>query len=448
MNAHTPTPLRILSALFAMLLLCLLLVPSVTALESGEEPELGEVSAALLYHLATGEVVLSKEADTNLGAGSTVKVMSGLLFCEKLGAALNQEILITKDMMEAVPSQPGRALGLSEGDILRTEALLYAAICGSYNDAFYLLAAYISGSTEDFVALMNARAQELGALSTSYTDPTGIRSGSRTTAEELLQVTRAAYENALFMELSGSASYHFQSLNLDRQIYNRNALISTKETPRYFNRYCKGMSAGSTSADGNCVVTSAEKNGEVYLSIVLGGQESDSLSYGYEVTNRMLNWVYKTYSYIEVVAAGSEICTLPVTVSDMTTEVPVTTDQSLSAYLPLGVTVGEEITYSIRLTVTSLEAPVTEGQFVGYLAVIYRDRVLGTVNLYTAGSAERSSLISSLKGIQALTQNRALVAGCLFFVVAISAWVATELIIRYRRRHKWDKYFSDRDGEL
>ncbi len=445
MKNHRNRCLRLFALLFVLLLLAL---PLSVAAEEETLPELSEASAVLLYHMASGEVVLSKEADTNLGAGSTVKLLSGLLFCEALAKDLTREITVTEAMEDAVPSQPGRSLGLSAGDIVRAEELLYAALCGSYNDVFYILATHIAGSTEDFLTVMNAKAQELGARSTSCTDPTGIRSGSRTTAADLLLIARAAYQNKLFMRLSGTVSHDFRSLNLERRIYNRNALLSTKETPRYFNPLCSGMSAGSTSADGNCVVTSAEKNGEVYLSVVLGGRETDTLAYGYEVTNRVIDWVYKTYSYIEVVKAGTEICTLPVTVSDLTSEVPVTTDQSLSAYLPAGVTVGEEVTYSIRLTVTSLEAPVTEGQFVGYLAVIYRDRVLGTVNLYTAGSAERSGIISSLKGIQALTQNRALVAGAVFFLAAVSAWIATELIVIYRRRHKWDKYFSDRDGEL
>ena len=78
----------------------------------------------------------------------------------------------------------------------------------------------------------------------------------------------------------------------------------------------------------------------------------------------------------------------------------------------------------------------------GYVAILYNGKVLGTVPLYTAGSAERSNIISSLKAIEDLTQNRRVMAGLIFFAVSLTVWIITEQIVASRRRHKWDKYFS------
>ena len=162
------------------------------------------------------------------------------------------------------------------------------------------------------------------------------------------------------------------------------------------------------------------------------------------MATRLIDWVYDTYTYMEVMSPNTTVCTIPVTVSDMTTEVSVYAKESLYAYLPRGVEIGKEITYSIRLNQTELEAPVHKDQFVGYVAVLYDDRVLGTVPLYTADEAVRSSVISSLKVISSWSQNRAIRAGVIFFVVAVSAYLTVEYVLYRRRRKKWDRYFSNK----
>ena len=204
------------------------------------------------------------------------------------------------------------------------------------------------------------------------------------------------------------------------------------------------MSAGYTQKGGNCVVTVATHNGESYLCIVLGGLDTEKVNYGYTVANRLIDWAYKNYANMEVLSPKTLICTVPVTVSDLVTEVEIRAKDSVVAYLPLGLEIGKDIQYSIRLTHTTLEAPVTEGTFVGYVAVIYNGTVLTTAPLYTAGSAERSGFIGRLKNIEEWTSNRAVLAGLIFFVVALIAWIVTENVIRSRRRKKWDKYFSDK----
>ncbi|MBQ7335267.1 MAG: D-alanyl-D-alanine carboxypeptidase [Clostridia bacterium] len=439
---------RIVKALCACLII-LLLIPlfciSASA-EVAEPPSMEEATAALLYHMESNTLVCSKAENVNLGAGSTVKVMAGLLFCEAFSDHVNDEVLITSQLIEAVPGVHGRILYIEEGDVLTVKQLLYAAICGSYNDAFYILGTYLAGSTENFLQRMNQKAQEIGATQTSFTDLTGIQSGSRTSAYDLLKIAQYAYENDLYMEICSVVSYSLSSLKISKTIYNRNALVCSIETPKYYHKYCFGMSAGSTSSDGNCVVAVAEHEGETYLCIVLGGIEDEetNVEYGYKITNRLIDWVYATYSYIEVISPETEICTVPVTVSDMTFEVNVRTDESLFAYLPAGVEIGKEITYSIRLSNTSLEAPVEPGTFVGYIAVIYEERVLGMLNLYTVEGAERSSIMSTLQTIENLFQNRAFCAGLIFFILSISAWVIIEYTVASRRKHKWDKYFSEK----
>ena len=206
------------------------------------------------------------------------------------------------------------------------------------------------------------------------------------------------------------------------------------------------MNVGSTASGGDCVVASATNGQESYLCIVLGCEESETVVHNqaYILSNNLINWVYRTYVYLDIITPDTVVCTSPVSVSDMTSQVEVKSNQTLSYYLPATATVGKEIQYSIRLTQTELEAPVKEGIFVGYVAVIYQDEIIGTVPLYTAGSAERSGFVSNLKIIQALTKNRPFLAGSIFFLVVLTAWIIIEAIAQRQRHRRWDKYFSNK----
>jgi len=431
--------------LFSILLL-LSSLPYAALADEIALPSLNEAAAAYLYHIESESLICSKEENTNLGAGSTVKVMAGLLFCEALANRQNERVVITAELLEAVPPASGYSLKIEQDDVLTVRQLLLAAICGSYNDAIYLLGAYLYGSVEECIEQMNLRAAEIGTKQTMFSDLTGINSGSRTTAADLAKIARVACENELYMELCNAKSFYLSTEKISKNIYNRNALISTQggAVTKYYNVYCNGMSAGSTAADGNCVVTVAKHDKETYLCIVLGGKEIEGDEYGYRITNRLIDWVYATYSYVEVITPEIDICTIPVTVSDFTTELRVRTKASFSAYLPKNVELGTDVTYSIRLNSETLEAPVDEDSFVGYVAIIYQSKVLETLELYTVERAERSSIASGLKWIQSLTENRAVIAGSLFFILSVIAWLITEYVLARRRRHKWDKYFSDK----
>lgn len=407
-------------------------------------PDIEGAGAVLMTHLQSGTVVCSKNEQETVFAGSTVKILSGLLFCEAFRGRTQETLLITEEMLAPVSGFHMR--DLTAGDVLTVEQLLYASVCGSYNDAFYILAFYHSGSVAQFVEQMNQRASQLGIERPSFTDPTGIDDASRISAVDLFKIASAAYQNDFYMSLCSTVKYQMSStLQMEAQtVYNRNELISSHMTTQYYNGKCKGMSAGYTQKGGNCVVTVSTHGGESYLCIVLGGADTEQINYGYAVANRLIDWVYKTYAYMEVLSPQTLICTIPVTVAELATEVEVKAKESVSAYLPSGLEIGKDIHYSIRLTHTSLEAPVTEGIFVGHVAVIYNGEILATAPLYTASTAERSGFIGQLKDIEAWTSDRAVRAGLIFFVTVLLAWIITENVIRIRRRHKWDKYFSDK----
>ena len=425
-----------------LLLLCSFALPSLAAPIA--KPSMDEASSVYLKHLQSGLVVCSKDEGYLVGAGSTVKIMAGLLFCEKFEAYSQEQIAITEELYDAIPRSHGRSLKLTVGEITTIEHLLYAAICGSYNDAFYVLAALASGSVDAFIAEMNARTTAMGLSNTVFEDVTGIVDGSRTTAEEVAQIALVAYQNRYYMAICNTISFEYFSSLKSQTVYNNNKMICVYQDQKYYNKKCIGMNAGSTTRDGNCVVTFAHKDEQTYVCVVMGGKEIDGIEFGYRIANRVIDWVFDSYSYMQILAPNTKICTVDVTVSDTVSSLDVIAKDSLHAYLPKGLELGKDITYSIRLTEPELEAPVQKDQFVGYVAILYDGQVLGTAPLYTVGEASRSSIGSGLGAIRLWLENRAVIAGIAFFVVGVTAYIIVEYVLQRRRHNRWDRYFSDK----
>ena len=437
------TMLRVVCLMVSLLLLLCVLPFSASAAEIAP-PSTEEASAVYLKHLESGLLVHSKSENFVIGAGSTVKIMAGLLLCERLSAYSQETIEITEKLYAAIPKTHGRSLKLVVGEYVSIEQLLWAAICGSYNDAYYVLAALTSETVENFIAEMNARATSMGLSNTAFEDVTGIVDGSRTTAAEIAEIALVAYQNPFYMALCSERSFYFSSSQKSQTLYNNNKLISPDQDQKYYNKKCIGVSAGSTTRDGNCVVTFAKQNDQTYICVVMGGKEADGIEFGYRVANRLVDWVFTAYSYTQILFPDTKICTLDVTVSDTATSVDVIVKDSLFAYLPKGLEIGKDITYSIRLTESELEAPVQKDQFVGYVAVLYNGQVLDTAPLYTAGEASRSPIGNGLSSIRSWLENRVVIAAIAFFVLGVSAYITVEYILQRKRHNRWDRYFSDK----
>ncbi len=440
---HKNATLRIVCLLISLLLL-LCALPFSSSAADITPPSMEEATAVYLKHLESNLIVTSKSEKFVVGAGSTVKIMSGILLCEKLSDRLQESVIITEELYTEIPQNHGRSLKLAIGESVTVEQLLWAAVCGSYNDAYYVLAAIASGSVENFKADMNARAAAMGLSNTAFEDVTGIIDGSRTTAEEVAEIALVAYQNPYYMAICNTVSFEYTSSNKYQTVYNNNKLVCQYQDQKYYNKKCIGMNAGSTTRDGNCVVTVAKQNDQTYVCIVMGGKEDNTTEFGYTIANRVVNWVFSSYTYMQILTPDTKICTLDVTVSDSASTVDVIVKDSLRAYLPKGLEIGKDIVYSIRLTETELEAPVENDQFVGYVAVLYEGRVLGTAPLYTAGEASRSSIGSGLGAIRSWLENRAVIAGIVFFVVGTTAYIIVEYILQRRRHNRWDRYFSNK----
>ena len=152
-----------LSFVLAILLVCVSVFPcllQVNAAESKENFDFSGVESVVLYNVSDGISIIKHNSNKLLNTSTSAKIITGLILCERLENSLDEKVEITKEMLSSVSGKRANP-PLQSGEIMSVRDLLYAAICGSYNDAAYVLAVYAAGGVAEFVTLMNQKAKSL-----------------------------------------------------------------------------------------------------------------------------------------------------------------------------------------------------------------------------------------------------------------------------------------------
>ena len=175
-----------------------------------------EVNAnfAILVDADAGLVVAEKNGSAKMYPASMTKVMTLLVACEHI-TDLSEKLEITQDIVDYVQKEGASNCGFKAGEQVTMLDLLYGLILPSGADAALALVRRIAGSEEQFVALMNQKAQQLGiSATTHFTNCTGLYNDNHySTAEDMAIIMRAASQNSVAATILTARSYTTQANN-------------------------------------------------------------------------------------------------------------------------------------------------------------------------------------------------------------------------------------------
>ena len=132
-----------------------------------------DAKAAVLIDGNSGRVLFAQNAKKHLPPASVTKVMTLLLLldaCDKGKIATNDKVTIS----ENAASMGGSQMYLEPGEQHTVEELLKGVIMASANDGAVALAEHLSGSVEEFVDDMNAKAAEMGLKNSHFVNTNGL----------------------------------------------------------------------------------------------------------------------------------------------------------------------------------------------------------------------------------------------------------------------------------
>jgi len=211
----------------------------------------------MLYDPLTGMVLYEKDACARRSMASTTKIMTALVALE----IYDPEAAVVID--RAWTGIEGSSMYLKAGEQMQILDLLYGLMLMSGNDAAVALASLLTGNADDFVTLMNRKAQELGLRDTAFANPNGLEAeGHYSTAYDMAQLMAAAMENALFREIAGTSSCN----RAGRYMRNHNKLLTGYDG-------CTGGKTGFTRKAGRCLVSSAMREGRQLIAVTLNAPD-------------------------------------------------------------------------------------------------------------------------------------------------------------------------------
>jgi D-alanyl-D-alanine carboxypeptidase (penicillin-binding protein 5/6) len=166
---------------------------------------------AALADLTTGEIIASRLADETIYPASMTKIMTLIVVAENLPSedSLLEEITISQAVYNEMKAAGSSGIGLEPGERLTVESLLYALMLRSDGIAACELARYVAGSVEDFVDLMNQKADKMGLTVSHFENPTGLYHPDHiSTTREIASIMAYAMNMRLCRKVLLTQVYH------------------------------------------------------------------------------------------------------------------------------------------------------------------------------------------------------------------------------------------------
>ena len=438
------TLIRAVSFLVTLSLLTGLLAPLAGAVEYEGVTSLSiDAKSALLIDMDTEQVLYEQAADEQRYPASITKIMTALLTLEAVGRGeLDLNDVITMDDAALADLTPDSSTaGLQAGEEITVRNLLYCLLLASANEAANALAIAVAGDIPTFVEQMNQRAQELGMSGTHVVNPHGLHSDDHyTTARDIFKMAKQAMTHATFREIVSTGTYTVPATNLsgERTLYNTNALLTSALHPGYTYSGTIGIKTGSTGQAGYRLTAAVEMKGHTLISVVLGA-ENPTDSQGnvqrmqFSESVRLLDWASDNFSAATLLDSETYLQEIPVRFSADTSHVVLRPAQSVRALIP-GTYDDTRLELRLRLNSEVASAPISAGDILGTVTVIYAGQEYGTIDMVAVSDVSFSPFMAFVTSVNTVLGN-------IFVRLLLAALVLLGIgfLRRYRERTKEER---------
>ena len=242
-------------------------------------------SSAVAFDVGTDYILYSKNIEEKLPIASLTKIITALIVIEENN--LNDVAIVSQSSFEV----QGKKEGLSVGERIVVNDLLKMMLVSSNNIAASALAEHTGGNIENFVELMNQKANSLGLKNTKFYNPTGLDQEdiNVSTAYDIAQLVDYALEESIIWEYTSMTDITVNSLDgkISHRVKNTNQLLGKLEN-------VIGGKTGFTDMAGECLVlitsNGDEKNNRT-ITVVLNAEDR------FQETKKLVNWIYESYSW-------------------------------------------------------------------------------------------------------------------------------------------------------
>ncbi|MFP2770726.1 serine hydrolase [Oceanisphaera sp. KMM 10153] len=347
-----------------------------------EAPAIAAKSYVLMDY-ASGQVLVSNQADEKLPPASLTKMMTSYI----LGQALQEGKVKRDDLVtisEAAWAQnfPGSSVMFLEvGKQVSIDQLNRGIIIQSGNDATVAVAEHLAGSVNSFADLMNGWAARLGMNDSHFVTPHGLHSDDMyTTAYDMARLGQALIRDVPEeYKIYSEKSFTFNGITQ----HNRNSLLWDQSLN------VDGIKTGHVEAVGYNLVSSATKEDMRLIAVIMGAANERMRA---SESKKLLTYGFRFYQTLTPYQAGSKLMDQRIWMGDKDT-VALGVDKTVAVTIPRGQAQSLEADFTLDKT---LKAPLAKGEQVGTLHLKLDGKDVMTMPLVALEEVEQGGVFSRL----------------------------------------------------
>lgn len=353
-------------------------------------------TAAWVYDVGTGTVLMEKNADQAIPPASMSKLMTLYMVFEALEngrLSLDQTIPVSTKAWQ----MGGSKMFLEPQDTPTVDELIKGIIVLSGNDACVVIAEELGGTEEEFTRRMTERGRQLGLSHSVFKNATGWPDPEhRMSAEDIGLIALRLIEDFPQYYADFALTEFRYGDRVPSNRFNRNPLLR-------LNIGADGLKTGHTREAGFGLAGSAVQDGRRVIFVISGLKSETARA---EESERIVNWAFRQFTMKTLVPAGETVIEAPVWLGAQS-HVALTTKNGVRVLIPAG---AENQVKVEAVFASPLPAPITEGQPLGRLIVTIPGTREAITPLIARTPVAEANFLGRIKGAVLRLGHRAMQA--------------------------------------
>ena len=342
---------------------------------------------AILVDYHSDKILYEFDADTQIYPASMTKIMTTIVvfdLLKKNQLSLDDKFVVSENAWRL--SQSGySSMFIMVNDEVSVEDLLKGIIIASGNDACVALAEGIAGSEENFADMMNEKAEEIGMLSTNFSNSSGINDPDNySTVRDIAIMSKYLIANyPEFYSLYGEKTFTWDRTGGDPiKQGNRNPLLYKKVG-------VDGIKTGYLAVERYSLASSMKKDTRRIIAVVSGFpnknlRSTDSL--------KLLNWGFRNTNTYEISKKEETFFELDTWLGKKNKIKAITKEDFY-------ITLNKKDIRNLKITLEydgPIKAPIFEGDKVATLNVFNKDELIKTIPVFSFENISKVNFFKSL----------------------------------------------------
>ena len=223
---------------------------------------------AILVDLKSGNVLAEHDAQAKIYPASLTKIMTAVLAIENT-EDMEEVMILPADFFQKLYTEDASMAGFQPGERVRLKDLLYGILLPSGAECCMAFANRIAGSEDEFVRMMNRKAEELGLKNTHFCNATGFHDPEHySTVEDISILLQYALRDENFRAAFTSSRYSTLPSEQHPEGFTfYSTMFQYMDSTEVTGGNIIGGKTGYTEEAGLCLASLAEVAGKEYILV-------------------------------------------------------------------------------------------------------------------------------------------------------------------------------------